>query len=779
MKIRYSVLSTFIISALYSQDTQANLKHQCLLRVPHFAGEEITADQLNMPIEIEADRAVINQPKEANYSGNVTIKQGNRSIFADNVRIEQQAPQHRKAFLIGRYQYQDNLIQAEGHNALLDLQSKDAEVANTTYQLVGRQGRGEAESGQFTPQTRRLKNASFTACLLNDNAWSIEANEMVQHIKAGYAEMWHARFKIFDVPIFYSPYLQFPLGDQRRSGILTPKLYHSTKDGLIYSQPFYWNIAPNMDATFTSNYYSRRGWQINPEFRYLTALGQGILAGEYLANDRLDTYRPKDMNDRRYLFHWRHNMSFLTDWHLDVDYTNVSDRRYFSDFDSSYGNVTDGYALQHFKLGYYQPQYNLSISGKDFHTFDSFDNVKPYRVLPQIDFNYYQDQFLKDSRFSFFAQIARFENDSKSMPNAWRFHAEPIINIPFVNHYGSLNFETKLYASHYQQQKGENQTAEEVKKQLTRIIPQVKLDFQTVLEADKSLFSGFKQILEPRLQYVYRPYRDQSEIGSKSHESVGLGYDSALLQTDYYSLFNDRRYSGLDRISSANLITAGASTRFFNKKTGEEVFNISVGQTYYLRPSRVDSLAIDSTADRSSSWSVESNWRFQPKWNWHASYQYDTRLHKSSLANMSLQYKPSTENVFQLNYRYVNEDYINQNLSFNRYGQDIKQIGGMIGWNLTDKVAIMASHYRDIALKKAVETQLSLNYNTCCWSANLYVARQLTTTPIGAKDSIRNFYYDNKFGINFELRFGHDYSSGMHKMLSKGILPYVEQYGIN
>ena len=782
MKQRYNLLSLAVVAACYSQTAAADLREQCLLGVPHFQGEEVKGDPNQAPVYIEADNALINQPTDATYTGDVSIKQGSRSLFGEEVRVEQNGEQARKAFLKGSYQYRDNFIQAEGRDAAVDLTSKEADLSNTSYQLVDRQGRGTAESGHFNDQTRTLKNASFTSCLVNDKSWSIEANEMIQHVQDEYAEMWHARFKVMGVPVFYSPYLQFPIGDRRRSGLLIPSFERSSKNGFTYSQPFYWNIAPNMDATFTPTYYSRRGWQISPEFRYLRKLGEGLVATEYMAKDRLDEYQSGDGSRKRYLLHWRHNMSFLSDWRLNVNYTKVSDRRYFSDFDSDYGSSTDGYATQQFKLGYYQPNYNLSVSGKKFQTFDlSTNSVGPYRILPQIDFNYYKNDALKGiADFHLFSQAARFDNDSNLMPKAWRFHVEPTLNAPLTNRYGSLNLETKFYATHYIQQKGSDINAEEMKKNVTRVIPQIKLDFQTVLEADKQFFKGYNQTFEPRVQYIYRPYKNQAEIGSKRHKSVGLGYDSALLQTDYFSLFNDRRYSGLDRISSANLVTAGGTMRFFSDKTGTEVFNFSAGQTYYLSPSKIDDNSSNSTAKRSSSWALESNWKFHRKWNWHGSYQYDTRLNQTSLANMSLQYKPSDSKLFQLNYRFASRDYINQNLSTNRYGQDIKQLGGVVAWELTDNVAAMFAHYQDIALKKPVETKFSMNYNTCCWTANVYVARRLVSTPSNAtRDTINDLFYDNKFGVNFELRFGTNYGSGVSRMLKRGLIPYTEPYGIN
>lgn len=774
---RYNLLTLAILTACFSQTANADLKSQCLLGVPHFQGEVAVGDQIQMPVYIESDSAVINQPKDATYTGDVSVKQGNRTIWADEVRVElNQQREASQAYLRGRFDYQDNFINAKGRDASVDLATKDADFNYADYQLVNRQGRGTAENVSVREDQRVLKNATFTSCLPNDNAWAIEAKEMVQHVKDEYAELWHARFKVLGVPIFYSPYLQFPIGDRRRSGLLIPNAGHSGRDGYFYSQPFYWNIAPNLDATFTPTYYTRRGWQFTPEFRYLTQFGEGKVAAEYMQKDRLPSWKEKQKS--RHLLFWQHKVNFLSHWRFSADYTRVSDRRYFSDFDSPFGNSTDGYAAQNFKLGYYQPNYNVSIAAKRFQTFDD-SGSKPYRVFPQIDFNYYKNDLVKNGDFALFSQISHFANDSKQMPTAWRFHVEPSLNFPFANRYGSLNVETKLYGTHYWQQKGKDKKAEVVQSRVTRVLPQIKLDFKTTLETSNPLFTGFSQVLEPRIQYLYRPYKDQGAIGSKRQRSLGLGYDSALLQQDYFALFNDRRYSGLDRIASANQVTVGGTTRFFNDATGEEVFNFSAGQIYYLRPSKVDSNSHNSTSGRSSSWSLESNWKFHPLWNWHGGYQYDTRLNKTALANMSLQFKPKENHVIQANYRYASRSYIDQNLSSNRYGQDIKQLGAVVGWELTDKIGIMASHYRDLALKKPVESQLGLTYSTCCWHANFYTARRLVGTPAGKADGIKNLYYDNRFGVNFELRFGNNYSSGLSKMLNKGIIPYTEAFNIN
>ncbi len=771
----YTLLSLAIMTACTTQYAHADLKTQCRIGIPHFKGQVVQGEPETLPVYIEADKATITEFEEAVYSGNVLVKQGNRTINTQQLYVSEDKEKNRFAQLKNHFDYKDPTINAVGKKASINLSQKKANLSDIDYQLVDKQGRGSAETALLQNQMRRLKNATYTACLPNDNAWRIDATEMTQYIDKEYAEMWNARLKVADVPVFYTPYLQIPLGDRRRTGLLMPSYSHSNSTGLTLKTPFYINIAPNMDATITPTYYSRRGWQISPEFRYLTKYGTGTIATEYMKKDRYKNWADKDKS--RYLLYWKHDMSFLSDWRLSLDYTKVSDKQYLSQFNSAYGNSTDGYVAQNFKLGYYQPNYNISITGKKFQVFDK-NRIKPYRALPQIEFNYYKNNIWRNTDFSLYSQLTHFDNDSKAMPTAWRLHIEPTLNLPLSNNYGSVNVETKLYATQYWQKAGKEQT-KEMKSQVTRILPQFKVKFKTVLEADKQLISGFNQILEPQIQYLYRPYKNQKDIGTAEYKNLGLGYDSMIRQQDYFSLFSDRRYSGLDRIASANQITLGATTRFLKEKTGEEYFNFSLGQIYYLSNSRIDDSSQNSYTDRSTSWALETNWKFHKNWNLNGSYQYDSRLNESALANLSLQYKPDNDKVVQLNYRYASQHYIDQNLQSNKYGQDIKQLGLIVGWNVTDKLSVMTSHYQDLALGKYVESQLGLTYNTCCWKATGYISRHLIPAPNGASDDPKDVYYDNSIGLNFELRFGSSYNTGVSKMLKKGLIPYYNEFDIN
>ncbi|MDG2950104.1 LPS assembly protein LptD [Exercitatus varius] len=782
----YSFISFAILTALYSSDALANaddLHRQCLSGVPQFTGEPVSGDANEQPVYIEADQADIVNPSRATYSGDVDIKQGNRHLQAPEVVVTQTgegANALRHAYANGVFDYRDELIVLKGKDAKINLNNNDADVANSDYQFVGRQGRGTAESSENRENYRLLKNATFTSCLPNDNAWQIDASEMKQHIKEEYAEMWHARFKVAGVPVFYTPYLQLPIGDRRRSGLLIPSAGHSSRDGYWFAQPVYWNIAPNYDMTITPKYMSQRGWQWLGEFRYLNALGEGKIFGEYLGDDRYEDYTGE--NRSRHLFYWKHDARLWDDWRLNIDYTKVSDKRYFSDFDSDYGSSTDGYATQSARLSYYQPNWNFAISAKEFQIFDDVD-IGPYKALPQMDFNYYKNGLAKGwLDFKLFAQAVHFDNDSKAMPTAWRYHVEPSLNVPMANKYGSLNIETKLYATHYQQKAGTGVDAN-IQKSVNRTIPQIKVDLQTVLASNETFIKGYTQTLEPHVQYLYRPYRDQSNIGSKRYSDyLGLGYDSALLQQDYFSLFRDRRYSGLDRIASANQFTLGGTSRFYDENANER-FNVSLGQIIYLNDSRIDENSEHSTTGRSSSWALESNWKINDQWNWRGSYQYDTRLDAVSLMNTSLEYNPERNNLIQLNYRYASKEYIDQNLTsgVNRYNQDIKQLGSTVAWEIADNWAVVGRYYHDIALNKPVEQYAGVRYNTCCWSAGVGVRRYLVSESDTRKYSdSKDTLYDNSVSFTMELRgLGpNDHHSGLVDMLDKGMLPYVKPFNL-
>ncbi|MCD8669667.1 LPS assembly protein LptD, partial [Klebsiella pneumoniae] len=536
---------------------------------------------------------------------------------------------------LGNVHYDDNQVILKGPKAWSNLNTKDTNVWQGDYQMVGRQGRGTADLMKQRGENRYtiLENGSFTSCLPGSDTWSVVGSEVIHDREEQVAEIWNARFKLGSVPIFYSPYLQLPVGDKRRSGFLIPNAKYSTKNGVEFSLPYYWNIAPNFDATITPHYMNKRGgvmWE--NEFRYLTQLGSGLTEFDYLPSDKVyEDDHSSDSNSRRWLFYWNHSGVIDQVWRLNADYTKVSDPDYFNDFSSKYGSSTDGYATQKFSAGYVNQNFDATVSTKQFQVFDR-ESSNSYSAEPQLDVNYYQND-VGPFDTHLYGQVAHFVNSNNNMPEATRVHFEPTINLPLSNGWGSLNTEAKLLATHYQQSNLDKYNAAngtDYKESVSRVMPQFKVDGKMVFERD--LQEGFTQTLEPRVQYLYVPYRDQSEIGN---------YDSTLLQSDYTGLFRDRTYSGLDRIASANQVTTGLTSRVYDAAAVER-FNISVGQIYYFTESRTGDDNINwENNDTTGSlvWAGDTYWRIADEWGLRGGIQYDTRLDNVATGNGTIEYR--------------------------------------------------------------------------------------------------------------------------------------------
>lgn len=769
-----TLLATMIASALYSQQGMAaDLASQCMLGVPSYDRPLVKGETNDLPVTINADHAKGNYPDDAVFTGNVDINQGNSRLQADEVQLHQKQPEGQTAPVrtvdaLGNVHYDDNQVILKGPKAWSNLNTKDTNVWEGDYQMVGRQGRGTADLMKQRGENRYtiLENGTFTSCLPGSNTWSVVGSEVIQDREEEVAEIWNARFKVGPVPVFYSPYLQLPIGDKRRSGFLIPNARYSTKNYFEFYLPYYWNIAPNMDATITPHYMHRRGgimWE--NEFRYLTKAGAGLMELDYLPSDKVySDEHPDDDNSRRWMFYWRHAGVLDQVWRFSVDYTKVSDPNYFNDFDSKYGSSTDGYATQKFSVGYAVQNFDATVSTKQFQVFDR-NNSNSYSAEPQLDVNFYQNDVGPfDTRI--YGQAVNFVNTNSNRPEATRLHLEPTINLPLSNGWGSLNTEAKLLATHYQQKNVENTQYDD---SVNRTMPQFKVDGKMVFERDMDWSAGYTQTLEPRAQYLYVPYRDQSNI---------YNYDSSLLQSDYSGLFRDRTYGGLDRIASANQVTTGLTSRVYDESAIER-FNVSVGQIYYFTESRTgDDTTTWQNDDNTGSlvWAGDTYLRLTDRWGLRGGIQYDKRLDNISTSSTTLEYRRDQDRLVQLSYRYASPEYIQATLPSNystseQYKNGISQVGGVASWPIADRWSVVGAYYFDTNSHKPADQMLGVQYNSCCYAIRVGYERKLNGWDNeGAKD---HAVYDNVIGFNIELRgLSSNYGLGTQQMLRSNILPY-------
>ncbi|RTQ01975.1 LPS assembly protein LptD [Enterobacter sp. WCHEn045836] len=773
-----TLLATMIGTALYSQQgLAADLASQCMLGVPSYNRPLVSGDTNSLPVTITADSSKGTYPDNATFTGDVDINQGNSRLQADEVQLHQKQPEGaaepvRTVDALGNVHYDDNQVILKGPKAWSNLNTKDTNVWEGDYQMVGRQGRGKADLMKQRGENRYtiLENGSFTSCLPGSNTWSVVGSEVIHDREEQVAEIWNARFKLGPVPVFYSPYLQLPVGDKRRSGFLIPNAKYSTSNYFEFYLPYYWNIAPNMDATITPHYIHKRGnvmWE--NEFRYLTQAGTGLMELDYLPSDKVfQDEHPTEGDKHRWMYYWRHAGVMDQVWRFNVDYTKVSDPYYFNDFDSKYGSSTDGYATQKFSVGYAVQNFNATVSTKQFQVFNT-QTRSTYGAEPQLDVNWYQNDVGPfDTRV--YAQAVHFVNTNSDMPEATRVHLEPTINLPISNNWSSLNTEAKLMATHYQQKNVDwynNRYGTDLDESVNRVLPQFKMDGKLIFERDMGLLAdGYTQTLEPRMQYLYVPYRDQSKIQN---------YDSSFLQSDYSGLFRDRTYGGLDRIASANQLTTGVTTRVYDDASVER-FNVSVGQIYYFTESRTGDDDINWEKDNKTGslvWAGDTYWRMTDRWGLRGGLQYDTRLDNIATSSAAIEYRRDEDRMMQLTYRYASPEYIQATLpnyaTSEQYKDSISQVGGAASWPIADRWSIVGAYYFDTNANKPADQMVGLQYNSCCYALRVGYERKLN----GWDTQNNQGKYDNVIGFNVELRgLSSNYGLGTQQMLRSNILPY-------
>ncbi len=224
-----------------------------MLGVPTYDQPLVTGDPNQLPVRINADKTEANYPDNALFTGNVIVQQGNSTLTANQVELTQvQKPGEviplRTVTATGDVNYDDPQIKLKGPKGWSNLNTKDTDMDKGKYQMVGRQGRGDADLMKLRDQSRYtiLKNGTFTSCLPGDNSWSVVGSEVIHDREEQVVEVWNARFKIGKVPVFYSPYMQLPVGDKRRSGFLIPNAKFTSNNGFEFLLPYYWNIAPQL-----------------------------------------------------------------------------------------------------------------------------------------------------------------------------------------------------------------------------------------------------------------------------------------------------------------------------------------------------------------------------------------------------------------------------------------------------------------------------------------------------------------------------------------------------
>ncbi len=701
-------------------------------------------DDFSAPITIEADHLQAVGGDKAVYSGDVEVRQSNKVIKADSVTLHQQ---EQVVIADGNVSFNDGQVHATSDRVSNNLKEDTFELRNTEYKFLCQQGRGDAYYVAKTGQAvYELEDGSITSCPEDDNSWRLVAASIEIDQDEETATFYHPRFEVLDVPVFYVPYLTLPVGNTRKTGFLFPSISFGSKDGIEAEIPFYWNIAPNYDLTLTTFYMQQRGVKLDTDFRYLIdGWGTGELKGEYLQSDK------KFNDEHRWGYQYKHSGIIADQWLLDIDYSKVSDIDYFRDLSSDLGKREDGQLLQQGEVTYRSSSWDMSLQVRDFQILLP-DGQQPYRLLPQLALNYYTPLWGDYVQFDVKSQLSRFDTQDVSRPNAVRAHIEPGITVPLSNSWGAWTTEARWLGTYYQQDldKVSGNTAEIAKldEEVSRSIPEFRSHGIIYLEREAKVFDGYTQSLEPQVQYLYVPELDQTNIHT---------YDTTELQTDYYGLFRNRKFSNIDRIAAANQFSYGASTRFFDDEYKERL-SISFGQIYYIdKTTKSTTTTQTEEISNFSSWAVETDFNYDDFLFYHGSIQYDIDLGEMQLASSTLEYQFDGGFV-QTNYRYVTKDYVTSNVSLGNIDQitneGISQAGLVTAYEFSPNWSASAQYYHDLTEDIAMEWLASARYQSDCW----YIGFTYSNRLLGWKDDSQiggpgnSADYESNVGINFGIQ---------------------------
>jgi LPS-assembly protein len=595
------------------------------------------------PVVIDADRITGRPDQETVAEGSVEFRRGNLTMRADRIEYSQPTDTVRA---IGSVEIRADGNVYRGPELELQVQRFEGWFRSPSYFFGRTQAGGEAERFDFLDKDRSVATAAtYTSCPAPDPAWVLETNRVLLDQAADEGTAVGAVLRFYGVPILALPIMSFPLSDARKSGWLPPSVGIDNKSGVQVAAPYYWNIAPNRDATFTPTMYSRRGAALGGEFRYLEPSYRGTLQGQVLPND-LEASRSRWSLWAAHEGRWDRPQTDGVDYRVDIQ--RVSDDDYWKDFTRSLPSPTPRLlpAIGQATMRFDQAPGDTETYARVLQWQVLQDNAPgasitpPYQRAPQVGVR--QRAAAGGFEWGWETEINRFTNEDSSLQQGTRVHALGTLALPWLPTGSSgwtITPRASLNAAAYDVDEplaGGGRTA-------SRVIPTVSLDSAWVFEREAQLFGrDVTQTLEPRLFYAYTPYQNQSDYPV---------FDSAPKQFNITSIFSDNVFSGVDRVSDANQISAGLTTRFFDRQTGSEHLRLGLAQRLLLADQRITADGQPLT-QRLSDLLLLGSTSVVPDWAFDTSLTYGSQNSRIEQTTLAARYSPGPFRTVAVGYSY-------------------------------------------------------------------------------------------------------------------------------
>lgn len=647
------------------------------------------------------------------FEGDVVIRQGQRSIVTDMASYDKTDGE---LVLGGNIRLDTDNMQFRAKRANINTNHRNAVLQQTEYIIDASNLYGSADEVFIDDDDTlltTLQQSTLTSCRPEQQDWLLSADTIVLNHNDQYGSADHVVIEFMGVPFFYTPYLAFPIGDKRRSGLLIPEWSDSTSRGFELVLPWYWNIAPNQDATLAPRIMQNRGLQLDVQYRFLTRSTRGELKSAYLANDKIT-------GEKRYRILYKQTSRLSERLRLKLDIQDVSDVNYFADFSNSLSDTSQTHINRSAELLYRYSNWNSRLRVQSYETVNPGIALanRPYRKLPQWTITGTESLTDNGLQLAMKSEWVQFEHDDSSKTTGSRLHIAPTLSWPLLSSAAYIRPAVQLNYTRYNVQGGNGNATDTS----SRSLMVSSLDSGLLLE--RRLDNGLLQTLEPRLFYLYAPFRDQSTLPV---------FDSNIPTFSFAQLFRNNRFNGIDRIGDANQLTTALSTRLIDPANGNEYFRASLGGIFYFDDRRV-SLDNVITEDKTSDLIAElsGNWR---NWQTRASIQWNTDIDRSERQNFMLHYQSDNRHIFNLAWR--------QQAGNNSSGE-IEQTDVSFVTPLSPRTVAFARWKYSLVEKQDIDLIFGLGYENCCWSLQILTQRQRLG---GTADE-----YDNSFMFQLVLK---------------------------
>ncbi|MFJ5299688.1 LPS-assembly protein LptD [Pseudomonas sp. NPDC088368] len=750
----------------------------------------------------------------ASLAGDVVMRQGSMQVESDEAALHQA---ENRGELNGNVRLRDNGALIVGDHAEVQLDTGEAKVDNAEYVLHKSNVRGNALYARRAENAIiRLKDGTYTTCEPSSNAWTVKGNNITLNPATGFGTATNATLRVKDIPILYTPYIYFPIDDRRQSGFLPPTIGASSDTGFSLLTPYYFNLAPNYDATLYPTYMAKRGLLLEGEFRYLTKSSEGQFGAAYLNDDNDDRKLESDSKDTRWMINWQNRSGLDERLTAHVDYTKVSDPYYFKDLKSGQEGVsTHNFLNQQGDLTYRGDSYWARLNVQQYQL-TTITQITPYARLPQLTLNGTLPFNPGGLKFDYESELVRFDRDLRdgsfvdedgipqsrldnnvqglARANGDRLNLAPSISLPLTASYGFVTPKLKYVYTKYDldldaEGKRTLLADESYNSSQDRAVPIFSVDSGLYFDRNTNWFGkDYRQTLEPRLYYLYVPNKDQTDIPI---------FDTGETTFNYASLFRDNRFVGSDRIGDENKLSLGVTNRWI-EDNGFERQRVSFGQAVYFADRKVQLPGI-SYQDRKdaqsdvSPYALEYEYRFNRDWRATSDFNWDPDSRSTRSGSAMVHYQPEDNpgKIINAGYRYRN-DQVRYDQTTGRWsvgGGDatlpdgsvikdyykIQQHDFSVIWPVAPQWSAIGRWQYDYNRDRTLEAFGGFEYDNCCWKLRL-INRYWVDYDESTQEVAQNEKGDRGVFLQIVLKgLGGVVGQKVESFLDKGIQGYRER----